>query len=279
MHMEVQVQNKGDEMKFSIITVSFNSGQGLRATVESCLSQTYGNFELIIKDGLSQDGSTDFVKSLADERVRFIATKDSGIYNAMNQGIPYATGDYVIFMNCGDMFYHANVLEETAQFIEHNAHQGDIYFGDCYVRNRGGIVRLPEQWDAYCCYRYTICHQCMFYKRTVLQEHPFDESCRICACIVHYIELFAREGANLIHMPIVVANYEGGGLSDTPEGRKESLRAQNAALKANFGEDHLRYKLKMLMNGQLIKQMICTVPALHTLYEKLATVVYTRRNR
>lgn len=266
-------------MKFSIITVSYNSGHGLQETVESCLSQTHGDFELIIKDGLSNDGSTDFVKDITDSRVRLISAKDSGIYNAMNQGVSYATGDYVIFMNCGDMFYSENVLEETARFIQTDDRQGNVYFGDCYVRNRGGIVRLPEQWDAYCCYRYTICHQSMFYRREVLRAHPFDENCRICACIVHYIYLFAKEGVRLIHMPIVVANYEGGGVSDTPVGRKESLRAQNAALKECFGKDHPRYKLKMLMNGQLVKQMICTVPALHSLYEKLATAVYTRRSK
>ena len=71
-------------MKFSIITVSYNSGHGLQETVESCLSQTHGDFELIIKDGLSNDGSTDFVKDITDSRVRLISAKDSGIYNAMS---------------------------------------------------------------------------------------------------------------------------------------------------------------------------------------------------
>lgn len=266
-------------MKFSIITVSFNSGKGLRDTIDSCLAQTYLDFEVIIKDGLSQDGSTNFLSEISDPRIRLISAKDSGIYNAMNQAISYAVGEYVVFMNCGDLFYSNTVLDETARFIQNTMNQGDIYFGDCYVRNRGGIVHLPQKWDAYCCYRYTICHQSMFYKRDILAAHPFDESCRICACIVHYIYLFAREDCQLLHMPIVISNYEGGGVSDTPDGRRESLRAQNAALRECFGYRHLLYKLRMLLNGQLIKQMLCTVPAVQPLYERLARAVYARRDK
>lgn len=264
-------------MKFTIITVSYNSGRGLYQTIMSCLSQVYGDYEIIIKDGLSKDGSIEFLSSICDNRIKLISSKDSGIYNAMNQAIPYATGEYVIFMNCGDTFYSNNVLKEASTFILQKGKNGDIFYGDSFVRNRNGIVRLPEQWDAYYCYRYTICHQSMFYRREILEKNNFDETIRICACIVHYINAYAKDGARLVHMPIVISNYEGGGVSDTPKGRKESLHAQNVALKHNFGKRHYIYKLRMLLSGQLIKQFICTVPLLQKVYEKIAIMAYSRR--
>ena len=87
-------------IQFSIITVCLNAGQGLLDTVARTLSQTYENFEIIVKDGGSEDGSLE--KLPMDARIRVVTRQDTGIYDAMNQGIAEARGDYLIFMNCGD---------------------------------------------------------------------------------------------------------------------------------------------------------------------------------
>ncbi len=97
-------------MKFSIIVVSLNAGEKLIETVKNILSQKDVDLEVVIKDGLSKDGSIDAVKALNDNRVRIFEQKDTGIYDGMNQGISNAGGDYYIFMNCGDFFYDENVL-------------------------------------------------------------------------------------------------------------------------------------------------------------------------
>lgn len=265
-------------MKFSIIIVSYNSGKKLEETVRSCMAQVGAEYEVIIKDGESTDGSLDFYYESDDKNIKLISCKDQGIYDAMNQAVKYVTGDYVIYMNCGDFFYNPFVLEKVQIYIEKKQNQDvDIFYGDCYVRSRSGIVRLPEQWNEYSCYRYTICHQSMFYKTEFLRKFPFDIKCNICACIVHYIYAYARDKRKLEHIPIVVANYEGGGVSDTSEGRKESLQNQNIALKKCFGVKHYYYKAKMLLSGQLIKQWICTLPLFYKIYEKIAVWVYSRR--
>ena len=112
-------------IRFSIITVCLNAGQGLLDTVERTLGQTYEHFEIIVKDGCSRDGS---VKKLPnDPRIRVVTKKDTGIYDAMNQGIEEAQGDYLIFMNCGDWFYSTEALREIAEGIGED--REPLYYG------------------------------------------------------------------------------------------------------------------------------------------------------
>ena len=101
---------------FSIVVVCLNPGEKLTETVNSILSQQYGNYEIIIKDGGSADGSLE--KLPADSRIRLLTCKDSGIYDAMNQALPMITGQYVLFLNCGDLFYNDTVLFDMAKVIE-----------------------------------------------------------------------------------------------------------------------------------------------------------------
>ena len=86
-------------MKYSIITVNYNNKEGLRKTIESVVRQTYRDFEFIVIDGGSTDGSTDILKEYDEQINYWVSEKDSGIYNAMNKGIKKSIGDYLIFMN------------------------------------------------------------------------------------------------------------------------------------------------------------------------------------
>ena len=102
-------------IKFSIITVCLNAGNDLLYTVAETLNQSYKNFEIVIKDGFSSDGAVENLPM--DSRLRVIRKKDTGIYDAMNQAIEEAAGEYLIFMNAGDTFYAETTLEEIAAQI------------------------------------------------------------------------------------------------------------------------------------------------------------------
>ncbi len=107
---------------FSLLTVCFNPGEKLRETLESALRQTCGDFELIVKDGGSSDGSLEKNQDLlSDPRVRVYTEKDTGIYDAMNQAVGHASGKYLFFLNCGDTLYDENVLEKVKQAAEKDA--------------------------------------------------------------------------------------------------------------------------------------------------------------
>ena len=89
-------------MRLSIITINYNNREGLRKTIESVVNQTYRNFEYIIIDGGSTDGSVEVVKEYADRISYWVSEPDNGIYNAMNKGVLAANGKYIQFLNSGD---------------------------------------------------------------------------------------------------------------------------------------------------------------------------------
>lgn len=104
---------------YSIIVVCLNSGQRLCDTIESILNQTYGNYEVIVKDGGSSDGSVEkLMKVCDDNRIRVHIRQDKGIYDAMNQAAGLARGEYYLFLNTGDSFYDETVLDKITREIK-----------------------------------------------------------------------------------------------------------------------------------------------------------------
>ena len=105
-------------MKYSIITINYNHIEGLKRTIDSVISQTSSNYEYIIIDGGSTDGSVNIIKEYKEHLVYWISEKDNGVYHAMNKGVAQAQGDYCIFMNSGDCFYSPDVLSSLYEYQE-----------------------------------------------------------------------------------------------------------------------------------------------------------------
>ena len=106
-------ENNKNEWKISVITVCYNSKKTIEDTIKSVLNQTYQNYEYIIIDGCSTDGTIDLVKSYIPKfngRLTFISEPDKGIYNAMNKGIRKATGDLICLLNSDD-YYELDAFE------------------------------------------------------------------------------------------------------------------------------------------------------------------------
>ena len=106
---------------FSIVVVSLNPGERLKNTLDSIWNQTFTDYEVILKDGGSSDGS---LQELIEDgyfenknQIKIVQKKDKSIYDGMNQAVQEVSGRYVQFLNCGDYFYSETVLEEVAKFI------------------------------------------------------------------------------------------------------------------------------------------------------------------
>ena len=110
------------QISFSIVVVCLNPGEKLLKTVQSVLNQKYGNYEIVVKDGGSTDGSLEQLP--ADSRIRVYTRPDSGIYDAMNQAMSYVTGQFVQFLNCGDLLHDDMVLEQLAVVMERKRSRG-----------------------------------------------------------------------------------------------------------------------------------------------------------
>lgn len=101
-------------MKFSIITVAYNSEATIRGTVESIAGQSYKNYEHLVIDGASTDQTVNVVQNLSTSQLRLISEPDNGLYDAMNKGIRYAAGEIIGILNSDDFYVHSNVLSEVA---------------------------------------------------------------------------------------------------------------------------------------------------------------------
>lgn len=113
-------------MKLSVITINYNNAEGLAKTMDSVFRQRFSDFEYIVIDGGSTDGSKDLIVNNQDKIAYWCSEKDSGIYNAMNKGIREASGEYLLFLNSGDFLHDFAVLEDIHPFLSGE----DIVYGD-----------------------------------------------------------------------------------------------------------------------------------------------------
>lgn len=156
-------------MKLSIITINRNNADGLRKTIESVVSQTYTDFEYIIIDGASTDGSVEIIKEYADRITYWVSEVDNGIFNAMNKGILKASGDYYLFLNSGDILIDDNVVLD---FVKREF-RFDIISGILCEETLNGKQRIPPlsaEIDFEYFYLNTLPHPASFIKASVFQD-------------------------------------------------------------------------------------------------------------
>lgn len=242
-------------VKFSIAVVCLNAGDKLRLTVESILQQTCKDYEIIVKDGLSTDGCLDGLPE--DRRIRIFRQKDSGIYDGMNQAMDKAEGEYVYFLNCGDLFYSEDVLWRVKEQMERIQKPGKryIFYGDIYEHLTGEKVASNPSMDAFGCYRNVPCHQACFYGIDLMKKKRFDTGYKVRADYEHFLWCFFKGQAETVYMPFPVADYEGGGFSETKENRRVSTA------------EHKEIVKKYMSRGQVIKYravMLLTLSGLRT---------------
>lgn len=198
-------------MKISVITINRNNLSGLKTTLESVFAQTYPNFEYIVIDGASTDGSRELIEQHAERFAYWVSEPDGGIYAAMNKGIRIATGDYAIFMNSGDSFYAPDVLERAAIQL---AGGKDFYIGHLH-REEHTRKRLytPKRVDARLLALSAMAHQSAFIRLELLHKRPYQEEYRLQADREQmFYELIVRN-ASYEQLDFIIARYEGGGAS------------------------------------------------------------------
>lgn len=197
-------------MIVSIITINYNNAKGLRRTIESVVCQTSRDYEFVVIDGGSTDGSVDVINEYASKIDYWVSEPDGGIYSAMNKGVKAAHGEYCIFMNSGDEFYSKDVIENAVkQGLREDIVCGDICFGESNVSPN------PDKVTMRTFYKSTLYHQASFIKTQLLREHPYDETMRSAADWKFFMHELVYRNASYKHIPIVIARFEGGGISMT----------------------------------------------------------------
>lgn len=199
--------------KISIITVAYNNRFGLEETIKSVTSQTFKDFEFIIIDANSNDGSKDLLESYSSQIDYWVSEPDNGIYNAMNKGICKATGEYLIFMNSGDRFSSPEILEKIIpQF-----NGADIIYGNAYyeLENRKKYeYKIPSKITIGTLLKEPICHQSAFFKKGLFTKYGmYDESNKIASDWTYMMDLFIHHNLSQKYINEFISIFEKTGIS------------------------------------------------------------------
>ncbi len=278
---------------FSIIVVCLNPGEKLPKTLESIQNQTFQDYEVIVKDGISDDGSLTCITEILDkEKVKLIEKKDQGIYDAMNQAAAQAEGEYIYYLNCGDLLYSKEVLEKMAEFIrsfdESKRDRAEeilgIYYGNIFERLTGQKVASNPHMDAFGCYRNVPCHQACFYSRELLLAHPFQLSYRVRADYEQFLWCFfvmqKERKVRFAYQDLLIADYEGGGFSETKENRRISALEHKEITRKYMPRGQLfRFRMVMLLSLAPLRTKMAENKMTAGIYNKMKEAVYTLKNR
>ena len=284
---------------FSIIVVSLNAGEKLAETIESIRKQTFTDYEVVVKDGGSKDGSVDELRARMEQydedvknRIRIFEERDSSIYDGMNQAVAKAEGEYLYFLNCGDYFYNETCLAQAAKCIENCKKEGPekegygdketclpkIFYGDIYDALRGNVVASNPKIDGFACYRNVPCHQACLYDRTLFEKRGYEPKYRVRADYEHFLYSFYKENAMPEYIPVVLASYEGGGFSETAENRKKSAAEHKEITALYMSKTELfKYRTILALTLAPLRTKMAESPKMSRFYSKVKSLIYGGR--
>ena len=213
----------------SIIIVTFNAIEKLRLTIENIMTLESDNYEIVVQDGASTDGTTDYLSGL-DSRVRWLSEPDGGIYDAMNRAIDRARGKYLWFINAGDRIWSNKVLDS----IDGSA---DIYYGETLIASPEGKIlglrkkRLPKRltWRSFL-RGMVVCHQSILVSREIAPKYDLGYK---TAADIEWVIASLRRATRIVNMHRVVSVFELGG--ESTRNRSLALRERFEIMRRNFG--------------------------------------------
>lgn len=229
-------------MKFTIVTPSYNHKDYIETTIKSVLGQTYKNFEYLIVDGASTDGTCDIIEKYRDRLKYYISEKDDGTADAINKGFERAVGDILAYLNSDD-YYYEDTLERVAKIFESNP-DVDVVYGDCvFVDSKGQFIRYFSEIEDYDRQRLLnnsdfIMQPSTFWRKRVYQEYgPFDKELHYGFDWAFWCEL-AKNNCKMRRINGVLSANREYDNTKTKSGGKERIR--------ELGYINNKYKTSML---------------------------------
>ncbi|MBN8694536.1 MAG: glycosyltransferase [Bacteroidetes bacterium] len=220
--------------KFSIITINYNNSIGLEKTMSSVFNQTFKDFEYIVIDGGSQDGSKELIEKNASRISKWISEKDSGIYNAQNKGAKIATGEYCLFLNSGDYFADNLVLQKVSEA----GLSEDFVYGDLLLENNHGQIEKafsPDKLNVHHFMISTLWHPCTFIRREVFVKYGYyKENYKITADYEFFIRTILKHKLKYKHLSLFVAVFNTGGIGSTDTNRKLQEKEREQSWLENY---------------------------------------------
>ena len=224
-------------MELSIITINRNNSQGLDATIRSVEAQSYRGFEYIIIDGNSTDESVEIIRqhASAGQDIQWISEDDTGIFDAMNKGIGLASGEYLLFLNSGDVLDSEDVLQDLFS----TGHSADILIGECRVMKDDRQIWLQTPRDKYTLKSLindSIPHQASFIKKALFERYGlYRTDLRIMGDWEFFLRTIILQDSSVEPVHRVISRYDTTGISSDPQSQ-ESIRQEKSTV---FTDLHL----------------------------------------
>jgi glycosyltransferase involved in cell wall biosynthesis len=237
----------------SVVTINYNNKDGLLKTVTSIVSQTYNQFEYIIIDGGSTDGSKEIIEQYKNKIHYAVSEKDAGIYNAMNKGILAARGKYMLFINSGDVLFEPTTL---AACIPHLQGDTGFVYGNTFFDKAGNktFVNYPDKLSFSFFLTDSLCHQSTFIKRELFANSLYNETAKIVSDWEFFVVKICKENKSYQHINITVSVFDVSGASS--EQLHFNKAERNAVIEKYFPAFAADYEHIYALKSRRIKQLI-----------------------
>ncbi len=210
---------------FSIVTITLNNKKGLQKTFDSLDKQTFRDFEWLVVDGKSEDGTDKWIHAHESYITWHQSRKDKGLYDAMNIGLDHSRGDYVLFLNAGDTLADEYTLARVEYAIRSNDNiDPDFVYGDAWEEMQDGSVGLKlsaghEKMN----YGLFTHHQSMYYRRLAIGDMRYNLDYKIAADFDFTVRFLKRVTGSIVYIDKPLCIFENGGISQTKAdlGRRE----------------------------------------------------------
>ncbi|WP_290627211.1 glycosyltransferase family 2 protein [Altibacter sp.] len=226
----------------SVITINYNNAKGLEQTIASVCQQKLEPIEYIVIDGGSTDGSVALIEQASDQIEYWVSEPDEGIYHAMNKGIAKAQGEYLLFLNSGDVLTSPQALSD---FMSHPLFKGDIIYGDYLFAD--GEKRYPDHLPPWYFMKTSLPHQSTLFKRSVFERMGgYDTSYAIAADRAFYLQCFLTEDIVFTHLPYFLTLFDRSGLSNDPAYITQKKAEDERLLRTLYGDDYEAHKAAVI---------------------------------
>lgn len=194
----------------TIVTINLNNKDGLKRTIESVVNQTFfDKVEYVIIDGGSTDGSVDVIKEYDDNIAYWCSEPDGGIFPAMNKSIKHINGDYVLYLNSGDILNKNNVIERVYGELDK-----DIVYGNEYkVNNKRTLARFPDNLNENFFKKSALPHQSTFIRAELLKERGYSEKWKVLGDWSWLRERIMVDKVSYKHLNFPISDYDLNGFS------------------------------------------------------------------
>ncbi|MEZ4874053.1 MAG: glycosyltransferase family 2 protein [Flavobacteriaceae bacterium] len=229
--------------KFSIITVNFNDAAGLKKTIESVIGQRFTDYEYLVIDGASTDGSLEVIRAYEPQLTFWLSEKDKGVYEAMNKGLKHAQGTYVLFLNSGDYFVDENVLLQVSPKMKETK---DIYYGNLLFHSKKGpfLREYPEKLTFSYFLERSLPHPGSFIKRTLFEDlFYYSETFKIISDWEFFIYAICKAEVSYEHLKETISVFDLQGMSNKPE-NKSRIEAEKREVYQKYFQPYYEEALK-----------------------------------